>query len=78
MGSEHDEWQVPAPIRVLVWWPPIAFILVTIAPQTAPVTIAAVGVLLAVIGMLGAALGSRLHAAGAPGGSAGEELLQDL
>ena len=40
MGSAQDEWQVPAPIRVLVWWPPIAFILVTIAPQTAPVTIA--------------------------------------
>ena len=68
MGSEQDEWQVPAPIRVLVWWPPIAFILVTIAPQTAPVTIAAVGVLLAVIGMLGAALGSRPEAAGFPGG----------
>ena len=78
MGSEQDEWQVPAPIRVLVWWPPIAFILVTIAPQTAPVTIAAVGVLLAVIGMLGAALTSRPAAAGVPAGSAGEELLQDL
>ncbi|HWM58733.1 MAG TPA: hypothetical protein VNO83_12925 [Pseudonocardia sp.] len=78
MGSEQDEWQVPAPIRVLVWWPPIAFILVTIAPQTAPVTIAAAGVLLAVIGMLGAALTSRPEAAGVPGGSAGEELLQDL
>ena len=78
MGSEQDEWQVPAPIRVLVWWPPIAFILVTIAPQTAPVTISAVGVLLVVIGMLGAALGSRPEPAGVPGGSAGEELLQDL
>jgi len=78
MGSEQDEWQVPAPIRVLVWWPPIAFILVTIAPQTAPVTIAAAGVLLAVIGMLGAALTSRPEAAGVSAGSAGEELLQDL
>lgn len=39
-----------------MWWPPIALVLAAAAPDTAPWTVAAVGVGLAVLGTAGAVL----------------------
>lgn len=60
MASEHHDWTVPAPLRALLWWPPVAFVLVMLDPTAAPVTIAAAGAALAVLGVLGAALGRAI------------------
>jgi len=57
MGSESRDWSVPAPVRALLWWPAIAFILVAIEPETSPAAIAAVGALLVALGALNAAVG---------------------
>ena len=35
MASEIREWSVPAPVRALLWWPAIAFVLVVVAPDAA-------------------------------------------
>ena len=32
MASEHYDWTVPAPLRALLWWPPVAFVLVLVDP----------------------------------------------
>ena len=53
---------MPAPVRALLWWPPIAFVLVMIRPEAAPVAIAAAGAVLAVLGVVGAAVTKRLSA----------------
>jgi uncharacterized membrane protein YsdA (DUF1294 family) len=70
MASEHYDWTVPAPLRALLWWPPVAFVLVLIDPTAAAQTIALVGAALAVLGVVGAAVGRAIarrlahHAAG--------------
>jgi hypothetical protein len=66
MVSEPGDWTVPAPLRALLWWPPIAFVLVMLDPTAAVGTIAVAGAALAVLGVAGSALGAtlrrRLHA----------------
>lgn len=76
MGSESQDWSVPASVRALLWWPAIAFILVAIDPETSPAAIAAVGALLVVLGALNAAVAGvvreraaiRVRGQGRPGG----------
>lgn len=50
MAPDKREWTVPAPLRALMWWPGIAFVLVMVAPDTAAVSIAASGVALVAVG----------------------------
>jgi|GEM_PF-3538878 len=52
MGSKTREWSVPTPLRALLWWPAVSFVLVIVAPETAVGTIVASGALLVVIGGL--------------------------
>ena len=57
MASQHHDWTVPAPLRALLWWPPVAFVLVMLDPSAAAGRVAVAGAALAVLGVLGAALG---------------------
>ena len=57
MVSEPHDWTVPAPLRALLWWPPLAFLLALLDPAAAAVSIAATGAGLAVLGSAGAAMG---------------------
>jgi hypothetical protein len=50
MAPEKREWSVPGPIRALLWWPGVAFVLVMVAPDDAAVGIAASGALLMLLG----------------------------
>jgi hypothetical protein len=56
MVSEPHDWTVPAPLRALLWWPPLAFFVVLLDPSAAAGTIAATGAGLAVLGAAGAAV----------------------
>jgi hypothetical protein len=60
MQAEQHEWSVPAPLRALLWWPPVAFLVALLDPGAAAGTIAVVGAVLAVLGVLGATVGSVL------------------
>jgi hypothetical protein len=60
MAPQHHDWTVPAPLRALLWWPPVAFVLAMIDPSAAPATIAAAGAALAVFGVVGAAVGGAV------------------
>ena len=53
MVSEPHDWTVPAPLRALLWWPPLAFVLVLLEPTAAAGTIAVTGAALAVLGVAG-------------------------
>lgn len=57
MASPHHDWTVPASLRALLWWPPVAFVLVMLDPSAAAGKVAVAGAALAVLGVLGAALG---------------------
>jgi hypothetical protein len=57
MASEPQDWTVPAPLRALLWWPPLAFLLVLLEPTAAALTIAATGAALAVLGAVGTTVG---------------------
>ena len=57
MVSEPHDWIVPAPLRALLWWPPLAFLLVLLEPTAAAETIAATGAALAVLGVVGTTVG---------------------
>jgi len=61
MVSEPRDWTVPAPLRALLWWPPIAFVLVMLDPTAAVGTIALAGAALAVLGVVGSAVGATLR-----------------
>lgn len=50
MAPEKREWTVPAPLRALMWWPGVAFVIVMIAPEVAAPAIAASGVALMGLG----------------------------
>ena len=56
MVSEPLDWTVPAPLRALLWWPPLAFLVVLLEPTAAAGTIAATGAALAVLGVVGSAV----------------------
>ena len=53
---EPGEWSIPAPLRALLWWPPVAFALAMLQPSAAATVIAATGAGLAVLGVLSAAV----------------------
>jgi hypothetical protein len=59
MASEHHDWTVPAPLRALLWWPPVAFVLALLDPTAAAWRIAVAGAALAVLGVLGEAIARR-------------------
>jgi hypothetical protein len=50
MAPEKREWTVPAPIRALMWWPGVAFVLVMVAPESAAMGIAGSGAALMALG----------------------------
>jgi len=52
MPSEPHTWTVPAPLRALLWWPPVAFVVAMFDPSAAAGTIAAAGAVLAVLGVV--------------------------
>ena len=64
MVTEPHDWTVPAPLRALLWWPPVAFFLVLLEPTAAAGTIALTGAALAVLGVAGAAVGRAIHRRG--------------
>jgi len=60
MVSEPLNWTVPAPLRALLWWPPVAFVLVLLEPTAAATTIPATGAALAVLGVVGTSVGQAI------------------
>lgn len=63
MAPEKREWSVPGPIRALLWWPGVAFVLVMVAPEAAAVGIAASGAALMVLGAVVPLASRRLRRA---------------
>ena len=61
MAPDKREWSVPAPIRALLWWPGVAFVLVMIAPEAAAAGIAASGVALMTLGAVAPVASRRLR-----------------
>jgi membrane protein implicated in regulation of membrane protease activity len=57
MQYESHDWTVPAPLRALLWWPPVALVVAVIEPSAAAGSIAAAGAVLAVLGVLVATVG---------------------
>jgi hypothetical protein len=51
MATEPREWTVPAPLRALLWWPPIALVVAMVDPDASAATIALVGLALVVLGL---------------------------
>ena len=64
MAADTRDWTVPAPVRALLWWPPVALVLGVVAPDAAAGAIAVVGGVLAVIGALGPVLARALELLG--------------
>jgi hypothetical protein len=64
-----SDWAIPAPVRALLWWPPVAFGLVVLAPNAAAEAVALAGAVLAGLGLVGAAVARRWarHRAGPTG-----------
>jgi hypothetical protein len=60
MPSEIREWSVPAPVRALLWWPAISFVLVVVAPDAATGVIVGAGAVLALLGTALSALARRI------------------
>ena len=63
MAHETREWSVPAPVRMLMWWPAISFVLVIVEPDAATGAIVAAGAALAGLGGLLAAVARRMRRA---------------
>lgn len=63
MASDRQEWSVPPAARALLWWPAAAFALVVVAPDTAGWSIALAGLVLALVGAVGALFVRRPAAA---------------
>jgi hypothetical protein len=61
MAADKREWTVPAPIRALLWWPGVAFVLVMVAPEAAAVGIAASGAALVTLGFVLPVVSRRLR-----------------
>jgi hypothetical protein len=61
MAPDKREWTVPAPLRALMWWPGIAFVLVMVAPDAAATSIAASGAALVTLGAVLPILTRRLR-----------------
>lgn len=73
MAPEPHDWNVPAPLRALLWWPLTAFVLVMLDPSAAAGTIALVGAALAVLGVVGSTVGGTLRRRLAARSAAGPE-----
>jgi len=56
MPPSARDWTVPAPLRALLWWPALSFVIVLVAPDLAAGAIAATGLVLAALGALVARL----------------------
>jgi hypothetical protein len=73
MPPEPGEWIIPAPLRTLLWWPLIAFVVAVLRPSAAAGIIAVAGAVLAVLGVLSVAvkgaLPGRITTRGAAGGA---------
>ena len=61
MPSEIREWSVPTPVRALLWWPAISFVLVVVDPDAATGVIIAAGAALALLGVALPALARRMR-----------------
>jgi hypothetical protein len=61
MAPEKREWSVPGPIRALLWWPGVAFVLVMVAPESAAAGIAASGATLMALGAVVPVVSRRLR-----------------
>jgi membrane associated rhomboid family serine protease len=61
MARESREWSIPAPVRALLWWPAISFVLVIVAPDAAVGAIVIAGAALALVGGLVAAATRRMR-----------------
>ncbi len=66
MRSEIREWSVPTPVRALLWWPAISFVLVVVAPDAATGVIVGAGAVLALLGTALPALARRIGRRGGP------------
>lgn len=60
MAPDSPDWTVPAPLRALLWWPGVAFVLVLVAPEAAVGSIAVAGLVLVALGALAGAVARRL------------------
>ena len=61
MAPETRDWSIPAPVRTLLWWPAISFVLVVVAPEAATGAIVGAGAVLALLGGLLTAAARRLR-----------------
>jgi hypothetical protein len=61
MASQSREWSVPAPVRTLLWWPAISFVLVIVFPDAATSAIVFAGAALAALGALASTAARRLR-----------------
>jgi hypothetical protein len=64
VAPDSPDWTVPAPLRALLWWPGVSFVLVLVAPQAAVGSIVVAGLALVVAGLLA----GRLTRAASEGG----------
>lgn len=60
MAPDSPDWTVPAPLRALLWWPGVAFVLALVTPDGAVGSIALAGLVLVVLGALVGAVARRL------------------
>jgi len=51
-AQNKKEWSVSGPLRALLWWPAVAFVLVLVDPDNVAWTIATAGLALVVLGFL--------------------------
>lgn len=63
MAPDAPDWTVSGPVRALMWWPGVAFVLVMIAPEAAAGSIAVAGLVLAAVGLFLDPLSRRLDRA---------------
>lgn len=52
MPTSARDWTVPTPLRALLWWPALSFVIVLVAPDLAAGAIAVTGLVLAALGAL--------------------------
>ncbi len=51
-AQDKKEWSVPGPLRALLWWPGVAFVLVLVDPDNIAWSIATAGAVLVALGFL--------------------------
>jgi len=59
MAPEPRDWTVPVPLRALLWWPGVSFVLVLVAPEAATGSIALAGLVLVLLGAVATTLRRR-------------------